>query len=518
MTNPRAAEKFREAQNPREAEWLFGPGLHFDPTYPALVYHATGAAAADALDQEAFRELQEMPLTDKMTPRSTFGRLPLADRLFISHFEHERDHLLRSTGTTFGLLLFAVRRFTVEAARQLLRLSTEPPPFHRAAEVRAYTMEHSQSPGFLRERTMPEGRRAQLLFGFADLLLRALSFDAPALSLWPALELFQPALGEEAVFSLYHSFPDYLKSNTEAAPHLHVFRGRPIRTQDLFEYCAVRHQLNMASLTGVGAPEAFETLEELVAGERPEWSEYRFVETAWATLCPDAFFAKEVIREPGTAPLRGIWRAYPVELLAAIDLAFWVPFGPAGALTEHPLSWLDLSPGWRFARVLAHLHETKPTMNLMPKTGGADVFLGLQENWCRQFGWTTPEALCRAWLPALERAETPSIDRLSDARRRLALEAICHRQRDPIAAATSIDYQGKPAEFPLVIRPSGQGWDRFGTEHEISHWMLSESLLKLARHRSSPYFSSPSEVRTVADVLTEGLPGTRIESLLEYLH
>ena len=295
----------------------------------------------------------------------TFGRLPDETVTWFQCYVHERDHLMRFLGTTYGqLLMFSTASeqklfdsiLQLDSGGSLLGMLCEP---GHGRTVERLGTEWDEV------RNILEPRNAR---NFADFPIRWDCYDT---GVGAALAT---SSGDRPAFSTT-DWDDLRSIRAE------LFAHGVIDAAAVFEFFAVQSENILMRQRLANA----DTVADLSSGG-PYWR----VVSHWERAFPGTSIYRELIPND----ISGVFN---VALIAAADLSLFPPIGPDGLVWDRPepaLLW-DIDPGLRFVRIVRAM-----------KTAGIDPmsfecnessFLYLQEVVCRAFGWPTPDALCRLW-------------------------------------------------------------------------------------------------------------------------
>lgn len=318
--------------------------------------------------------------------------LPEEWKAIMARVTHEEDHLRRSLTTTNGHLLYClfaqrltttqllviesfqrdggirfplVKPFSVAMAPSLEELLASADPVYRAKVL--------VLAGYALVRALLDEEFDPQQFGWIRLAVRALHWD----------------LGDD---STGNSLPDF---ETGASPPLIVPNSGGIALSGgaLYEFFGIVHEHHLES----GLAAATLRSIELLRKERT----YSAVMRHWLALFPDGVF------EGGTA---GGYRTWPLELIAAADLALWIPFLPSGfARCVFERGWREVHSGHRFQTLLHHLRVSSPSLSRIGTDDQNEQFRTLQDDWARALGWPTVDSLINAWLHWLNNATPEDI-------------------------------------------------------------------------------------------------------------
>jgi hypothetical protein len=174
-----------------------------------------------------------------------------------------------------------------------------------------------------------------------------------------------------------------------ALPHLPPEIDEFLGAQHLYEQMAILQELSYRTLLGGGMDTWITLLSEDVR--------YRRVLNLWHHYFPHAH-ALDNGRMRDTDIVSDIYRIFPVEFYAALDLALWVPFLPTGfSGVSGAVRWEDVQPGHRFLRAIQFLKDAGTQLTPITADHREARFSEVQ-NWvASELGWMPAEKLAFAW-------------------------------------------------------------------------------------------------------------------------
>ena len=354
---------------------LSGGSLFFDPTSLAL-------KSSEPLGN--FRLL-----TQKPNPLD-WEKEGVDDRARVLH---ERDHLVRSLGTTFGVIRHVVNSLLLSDSIQYFNLTGPPsplyPPLMMPSVVREKIRRYGSNVEALTRdaKRWAEAERILLRYYSREQLLSAL--DGEPLRCHPSFCELGLGLTEVGLLSL--QFPrlkstyasSFIADGFEVWPSV---SNRYCTSRQMFETFAV--EVEMLHAFRFGRPR--ETATNLL-----DHADYSFL----ASIFDQRF------RHRGTLNV-------PIDFDAIVDLALWMPMTLGGCCVQNrPWQWTDLEPGYRFCKLLGWLEDRgmKPWVYAEDASGMAECDVAMrriQEEASEALGWPTPTFLASRLIDELTQLDT----------------------------------------------------------------------------------------------------------------
>jgi len=327
-------------------------------------------------------------------------------RAFVARLRHETDHLRRHLGTSYGLFY------------HFLNSALPPYYFDWCRSLLAETPEQLAFPLLT-----PSVRAMLKLARVND--FRSSNANLAAFAWASTIDLMNLLDGNPylidsdlAQFKLHSSFDEMATGSRVEAEKRVAFDMNPMNpetTEDGLVPFLCFDDLFCPQIFGktFGAKHILETLAflsegslaHLTGGATEEWidssgmAEYVLLYTFWTKFFGGGgAFASTESDSRGSVPA-GI-NVLPTELIAALDLALWMPVGPRGLLsTGRSLTWHDFHPGWRFLRICLTLKKSLRAFQKIPDslevTDG--LFREMQTQWCQALEWPTVEQIALEW-------------------------------------------------------------------------------------------------------------------------
>jgi hypothetical protein len=290
------------------------------------------------------------------------AQLTTSDRLILSRYVHEHDHLYRFVYSPYGHLLHRMRSAEVDSF--IKSLVDQPPRFRRIDSViRAIE-------GGYRLDAPPNRHILEPLEDFADVQTR------------PATET-----------DLEERLLEYFDEQ-QPAP---VIGGYALGGKALLELLAFNREITIARYVASANQEWPSFLQPNLRG----MEDYNRAQVAWRLIVSDPLVAPPAPRPTwvaaGAHPTR---KVLPLEIYLAADLALWMPLQPPGRAANRECAWTDFHPGWRFLRASLWLGlNSRPFASHDEFPGSFEKkYEPLINAICNHFGWPRPRALADAWL------------------------------------------------------------------------------------------------------------------------
>lgn len=357
---------------------------------PDMLYVQYSCSRAELVGRGNVGRLLREALERNQDPTASSGQVfrdvPSWAKEFAGLEAHERDHVRRLLGTSFGLLCHALRSQQLTALRSLIADSVEA-----GAGLRL--------PLNLPPQTAPVGAAttSQQLY-FAAALQTALETHIDIAKFHAA----EPALaGWVSDGCRYTS--SVLPGNParSALAIANAGTAKWLTAQHLLEMFGCLEQGNRLLGTGSG-------IEEVVTLLENEERVYTLPLLIWFSQFPtgkDQPTSSAPHTRPGELYL-GFYRGFPLELLVAADLALWPPFTPEGFIGSSEIDWADINPAFRFARILNTYKSLEIRAGEWPVGELNQVIPTIQRRVCDALGWPTPSDLARRWHAHLAERDT----------------------------------------------------------------------------------------------------------------
>ncbi len=486
----------------RYPDELGGTGMAFDPFTLAMIWEGLFPGDAPTFDQDQWQSVVQGRVS---APGSSnpFASLPRSERDFFCRWEHEVDHWHRSLGTTFGILRFLVDEMRLQAAIGLAQrfLSIEigkpaaAPLFKPITLLEASRyMDRQKLDIWGLFPSLPDDRRYQVHFGLYDQLAAALFDQIAAIDLRHAVDALDHLVCSDSKSRLHLNSRLSDAGWKSSAPEFLGAAKGPLTTRALYEFAALQHQSAIATGLGLVEQTALDRIQlglTMSGTSKLEMDEYAAVFGMWSTAMNDRIFTAKDLGLPGHN-LRTMWRCFPLEMYAALDLAFWTPLGPDGwhAPERDELAWIDVSPAWRFLICVVQIEKLNIPKTMLPNHGGDEEFTAIQEQLCQDFGWPTPIELARLWIQHLKPSETEGIQNGGAQQSRrwsLAMPLLTHRVRSPLSAFLGEELprsNGRRFSTLQLGGPSPTTLSFSGLDEEIDHHTYARALMRLANGSS----------------------------------
>jgi hypothetical protein len=364
--------------------------------------------------------------------------------IFLGQVLHERDHLRRHLGTTYGILMHTIRLRFIEAFVGAFDDAVE-----RGATDSELSMLIPDS-----ALTNPDSLSA---------------LKQKLLSATYALLAMEGELGEQSFRVSQSVLEDALREHGIAITDFRPLppsrdftgSGQPLTVNGKTHVLSGKHVLEMFAV----CEETDQLISVLPSLDRI-WSllsslEYSFVLRAWHTLF-DARSLPEPLEQSGAREKYKMlgYRLFPLELFAAADLALWPAIRSANASPSASSPWADVHPGSRFLAALRVLKDQEIVGMAIPGSGHErkDAFASIQGMICKELGWRTPEQLTADWVDAFRREPTASpcstwqsaCSEITMSRRQLFG---IRREFGCDAALNALDWAalGAPSEYGMIV-------------------------------------------------------------------
>jgi hypothetical protein len=336
---------------------------------------------------ELQRALSDAPPT--ISREMAFSAVPRDAIACFATLHHEMDHLRRQFSNPCGLLALHLRSRLIEACQHLIleernRGSEFPFPLLLKFE-RADWLSHAISdPVRLVERWMAQNDQSRTV-------LTALATSAGIRGLEQGARVRDRVLTDAAM--LRASGDGRFAPIGFAHPYLQPEIDESIGSIHIYEHMALLHELCWRSRLG---------------GEMQDWGEliegdqrYRRILMLWHSFFPDAMHLDQ-----GAMRLKDlitdVYRMYPVEFYALLDLALWIPFTPHGfRTTKRALRWEDIQPGHRFHRSIALLRDSGHPLTPITSEDREKRFDATQEWVADELDWERARNLANEWAEYL---------------------------------------------------------------------------------------------------------------------
>jgi hypothetical protein len=420
------------------------------------------------------------------TSGEIFGSVPESAKLFSAVEAHERDHVRRLLSTSFGLLCHALRSQQLVAARELVTEAALRP----GGLTLPFELVTDQSNTSLRALTAARLQRA-----FEDRLRIDHFRDAErALAGWTVNGC------EYVAADLPDTHSTLRTTNAGGAPPAEWLTS--CHLLELFGACEEGNRL-----LGTGAG-----IEQIATRLQSKDRRYSLPLLIWLTLLPTSKDGpKPFIRPPRPGELTlSFYRTFPLELFVAADLALWPPFAPEGLISSNTeLDWTDLSPAFRFKRILMAYNKLGVNPSVWPDDD-INVFIPtLQRRVCEMYGWPTPGELAARWyhhLAAKEHTWFPD-SVLGGFRYTTTLQLLAlRRDRPGDVVVNNVDYHAeqvgrtagwitRESELLLVPKSLAADADRQATEFWFHLHALAPALLNTKWDRLGHLRRYPPHVR-----------------------
>jgi hypothetical protein len=324
------------------------------------------------------------------------GEAPEETRLVIARLLHETAHLRHHLCTSFGYIYHVLN--TLLTRSFVSGMATEKLPF----DFPIWTIPRPEEPD---ERTF-SFMEYNILLDLQQCFdgSRPVAPDAPPAGLILLDMFLRQAAGRPLEKEDKHWFiMQFRHDNTElvpflsrTAPYVPQLFGSLFGGRHLLEALAFTREISFAMLSGAHDPRWSD-----MSGE----AEYGIVLEFWNRLFVEGAVLLKSREATKPEPLeRGFEKYWPLELIAAIDVALSIPIGPSG-LFEHtrPLTWHDIHPGWRFIQICLHLKRTGARWHKIPEDpSGTDILLcEIERSICDSLGWPHLSDLYMDWLEFL---------------------------------------------------------------------------------------------------------------------
>jgi hypothetical protein len=308
--------------------------------------------------------------------------LPEQTRLFIARLFHETSHLRHHLCTTFGYLYHVIN---TAVAR------------HFVADMQLYEPSETFTFPLLKnvfgQQLEDHACSVRMYSGLLN-LQRCLDGDATnnrGLPVPAAFAVLNAQLGDFTglpdqlnnigTFFSPPSTPELIGFISRAIPYTPQILGVPVGGRHLLEALAFMKEASFGILT---------------EAQNDQWNDmlgqdaYGLILEFWVTLFgkESAFYHNPVVSDIVSDDVAR--RAYPLELIAAIDVALCLPVVPDGiAASDRPLTWSDVHPGWRFIQVCMMLKRRgKPWREIPRELHDADsVMVDIEREMCEELGW-----------------------------------------------------------------------------------------------------------------------------------
>jgi len=179
-----------------------------------------------------------------------------------------------------------------------------------------------------------------------------------------------------------------------ATPHLRPEIDEWLGATQLYEHMAMLQELSYRTLLGGGMAE----WRSLVDADL----RYSMIMRLWHHFFPQARWA-DVGSMRSDDVITDVYRVYPVEFYAALDLALWIPLSPNGfAGSSRPLHWEDIQPGHRFLAALSTLKNSGRDLTPVTSDEREFQFRATQRWLAARLGWPSPEVLANEWRDYLQ--------------------------------------------------------------------------------------------------------------------
>ena len=349
---------------------LSGGSLFFDPTSLAL-------KSSEPLGN--FRLLTQQPNS------VDWGSQPSDDRARVLH---ERDHLVRSLGTSFGVLRHAVNSLLLADAIQYFAATgapspLDPPLMHPLSTVLSKIRGYRGDTARLTRdaKRWPEPERILLRYHARTQFLAALDGESVP---WPRHCELGLGLTDASLLSLNLPRLKGVYASSFSADEFTVWPnidGYYLTSRQMFETIAV--EVEMLHAFRFGRPRS-------TATNLLDHADYILL----ATLFDRRF------RSRGTTKV-------PIDFDAIVDLALWVPMTLGGpCIEERPWQWTDFEPGYRFCKLLGWLEDRGIKPWVYAEDAGhfeeCDVAMRrIQEEACCALGWPSPVFLATRLIDEL---------------------------------------------------------------------------------------------------------------------
>jgi hypothetical protein len=432
------------------------------------------------------------------TSGQVFGSVPQWAKEFSAVEAHERDHVRRLISTSFGLLCHAFRTQQLVAARDLVVEAAHEPgglrlPFNLLDQKTSLGTSAHQALTAARLQMALENRLNMADFRAAE----------PALAGWTVdgCEYVAAELPGDPTHSSLRITIDEVD-----LPRLKwLLKAKWLTTSHLLELFGACEEGNRLLGTGSG-------IEQVVDKLNQKDGRYNLPLYVWFSQFPTPpDRPRPAIRPPRSGELAlSFYRTFPLELFVAADLALWPPFTPEGLASSHSeLDWTDVSPAFRFARILLGYKKLGVTPGEWPDDDFNLVIPGLQQRVCELYGWPTPADLAAQWHDHLtSRANTWFPDpALGGFRHTTTLQLLAlRRDRPGDIVVNNIDYQAAKVHrtagwitqesdrllTPLTLAPEA---DRQATEFWFHLHALTPALLATKGDRLGYLMNYPSDAR-----------------------
>ncbi len=328
-----------------------------------------------------------------MSRKQAFARVPEAVKDYHSVLSHELDHLRRQFATSSGFLRLHLQSLLVSACQELIvscQLGNIDIPFP------------------LMERWNLRKTRPELFTDCLTLLsrwgeeirsisaaIKALVASAGVWGLEGGTSLQDRTLADAAMWLVVRgeNFAPIGAGRRDCLPEIDEWLG----ATQLYEHMGMLQELSCRTQLG---------------GDMAEWRvlveadiRYSTIMRLWHQFFPEGMPNGKASMRPGDV-ITDIYRAYPVEFYAALDLSLWIPLGPYGlAGSGRVMCWEDVQPGHRFLTALSALKNSGWSLTPVTSDDRERRFDETQRWLAERLGWRSPQELAVEWHDYLARGQ-----------------------------------------------------------------------------------------------------------------
>lgn len=300
-----------------------------------------------------------------------FNEVPQWAKDFAAVEAHEREHVRRIASTTHGILTHALRSQLLSKTRDLV--------------VKQYSERKALNYPLLSEASVED----RFAINSTRTLQQALETYVPTDSLEHAERLI--AGWTELNCDFFHEeLPN--KSNRSSLLVDDDGTQSWFTTMHLLECLGLIEEGNRVLGTGGSVDQVTQKLRNPL---------YSLAARIWFSHCPGSSASKNFrpIRSPSRNEIAlSMSRNFPIDFLIAADLALWLPFSPRGFSSPRgELTWLDINPPYRFARIALACKKLGFAEVIWPETDLDEFVVARQEAICAHLSWETPTELARKW-------------------------------------------------------------------------------------------------------------------------
>jgi hypothetical protein len=393
------------------------PGMEFYPLSNVLRVRASTdfvrakldllEEAGAKLDTDLF-EFHDAFLLNTMVAR---GLLDEETRIFAFRLRHETDHLRRYQTTSYGLyyhylnsgITWLLFRFLRE---KLERREFESFPFVSIKERVACKLLDSRLYSLRREDLEPPSFDPIRLRKCVDYLEAMKNLDGVSdnsgafrgyvcVHDWEEFLAGQSGGRQKLVPDLYPPDTSLIGFRSAAVPDCPQVFGRQFGARHLLEFLAVTREQSLS--IGTGDLEA----QDRVLRKLAELSDYGLVGEYLRAYFSDKLVTNPQAQDWPNELRRTQCAGIPIELIAAAELALWIPLIPSGFFAiKEAIAWHDIHPGWRFLKICRLLKEQGCKWSAFPFSldDTNDMYRSIQEDICASLGWATPSQISGPWI------------------------------------------------------------------------------------------------------------------------